>query len=879
MAARWRPSRARSGRSTSRPASSRPRSEPGSRRRSSSWSTRSARLYPVGRLDADSTGLILLTNDGELANRLTHPRYEVPKAYRVELRRPPSERRPAAAAQRGRAGGRPTAPAEVSGVGEREIEIVLREGRNRQVRRMVEAVGNQVVALRRVRFGSLELGGLRRGRGPPAQRRGDRRALERFRVDERERTATLRRARRRPGASNEPGAIVEATEELMRELIDRNDLDAGAMVSCLFTSTDDLDAEFPAVAARKLGLDTVPLLCAPEIDVPGAMPRVIRAMVHYYAPGRSHPGPRLPRRGAGAALRSEGGRSKTPSGSGRRRRTTPMRSSPVTVAGWRTAYRDIVAPDAARGSADRPLAPRGRGVGSAAPGRGRVQPTSPRSTASFAGYCFVAAPSTATRTWAPDVAELVAIYVDPDHWRQGAGAALMRAALERARRASHYDEAVCGRSGRTQPAIAFYERLGWRSDEHREDPRPARGRRAVAAPGPSRTLVAPGNNESRDDRHLRREARPHAGLPGRRARPGRRRRRSPPAGSPSSPPTSRRSRRTRRWSRRSQRAAGAMNRYPDPDATLLRRAHRRALRDRARPDRGRQRLLRDPARRRRRRSASPGAEILYAWPSFSMYPYLPALTGRARDPRAARRGRRPRPRRDGGRGDRGDPAADRLQPEQPDRRPTSRRPRSPPSASGSPPHVTVDPRRGLRRVPDRRRPRRDARPARRASRTWSSCAPSASATASPGCGSATRSAPPKFRAAVDAVRQPFSVNALAQAAGGRGDPAPGRRRCAGSRARSPSGCGSRRALRELGLATAETQANFSWIDLGDADEARGRRRPRRARDRRPPGHAARRPRPHPRQLRHRGRERPLPRRARRICSTNRVASRCYKVSR
>ena len=129
-----------------------------------------ARLYPVGRLDADSTGLLLLTNDGELANRLTHPRYEVPKAYRVELRRPPSEadlRRLAAGVELDDG---PTAPAEVRRLGEREIEIVLREGRNRQVRRMAEAVGNEVVALRRVRFGAGRAGRPARGRGAPALR-------------------------------------------------------------------------------------------------------------------------------------------------------------------------------------------------------------------------------------------------------------------------------------------------------------------------------------------------------------------------------------------------------------------------------------------------------------------------------------------------------------------------------------------------------------------------------------------------------------------------------------------------------------------------------------------------------------------------------------
>jgi chorismate mutase len=83
--------------------------------------------------------------------------------------------------------------------------------------------------------------------------------------------------------ANEAGAIAGATTELMRELLDRNALAPEAIVSCLFTTTDDLDAEFPAAAARELGLEAVPLLCCREIPVPGSMPRVIRAMVHYYA--------------------------------------------------------------------------------------------------------------------------------------------------------------------------------------------------------------------------------------------------------------------------------------------------------------------------------------------------------------------------------------------------------------------------------------------------------------------------------------------------------------------------------------------------------------------------------------------------------------------
>ena len=85
-------------------------------------------------------------------------------------------------------------------------------------------------------------------------------------------------------ASNDNDAILDATEELMRELISRNELAPEAMVSCIFTSTADLNAEFPAVAARNVGLASVPLLCAREIDVPGAMRSVIRVLVHYHAP-------------------------------------------------------------------------------------------------------------------------------------------------------------------------------------------------------------------------------------------------------------------------------------------------------------------------------------------------------------------------------------------------------------------------------------------------------------------------------------------------------------------------------------------------------------------------------------------------------------------
>jgi chorismate mutase len=82
---------------------------------------------------------------------------------------------------------------------------------------------------------------------------------------------------------NDAEEILTATTELMHELMARNALTSDALVSCLFTLTEDLDAQFPAVAARDMGLDKVPLMCAREVPVPGSLPRVIRVLVHYYA--------------------------------------------------------------------------------------------------------------------------------------------------------------------------------------------------------------------------------------------------------------------------------------------------------------------------------------------------------------------------------------------------------------------------------------------------------------------------------------------------------------------------------------------------------------------------------------------------------------------
>lgn len=122
------------------------------------------RVYPVGRLDADSSGLILLTNDGALANWLTHPRYEVPKTYLARVGGGPVAERALRALREGvdlKDG--PTARARVRARGTNILEITISEGRNRQVRRMCEAVGHPVIALQRIAFGPLRLGQLAPG--------------------------------------------------------------------------------------------------------------------------------------------------------------------------------------------------------------------------------------------------------------------------------------------------------------------------------------------------------------------------------------------------------------------------------------------------------------------------------------------------------------------------------------------------------------------------------------------------------------------------------------------------------------------------------------------------------------------------------------------
>jgi 23S rRNA pseudouridine2605 synthase len=123
------------------------------------------RLYPVGRLDADTTGLLLLTNDGELANRLTHPRYEVPRTYRAVVANPPVTERALKALRRGvKLDDGRTAPAKARRVKPDTIELTIHEGRKHQVKRMCAEIGHPVRRLTRIAFGPLALGSLQPGR-------------------------------------------------------------------------------------------------------------------------------------------------------------------------------------------------------------------------------------------------------------------------------------------------------------------------------------------------------------------------------------------------------------------------------------------------------------------------------------------------------------------------------------------------------------------------------------------------------------------------------------------------------------------------------------------------------------------------------------------
>ncbi len=156
-----------------------------------------ARLYPVGRLDLDTTGLILLTNDGALAHQLTHPRFEVPKTYRAQVGNAPVK---AGALQALRAGVQlddgPAAPARVRRLGASALELTIHEGRKHQVKRMCAAVGHPVKALQRIAIGDVRLGALK----PGSYRRLTKAEVDSLRAEPggRQPAASSRSARSRP---------------------------------------------------------------------------------------------------------------------------------------------------------------------------------------------------------------------------------------------------------------------------------------------------------------------------------------------------------------------------------------------------------------------------------------------------------------------------------------------------------------------------------------------------------------------------------------------------------------------------------------------------------------------------------------------------------
>ena len=125
------------------------------------------RVYPVGRLDRDSEGLLLLTDDGEFANSLTHPTHHVPKTYRVTVRPTITEEQVTALTTGIEIDGRMTMPSEVRVLEKKEgrvvLEIIIYEGRNRQIRKMCDALGLEVARLKRTQIGSVKLGMLKQG--------------------------------------------------------------------------------------------------------------------------------------------------------------------------------------------------------------------------------------------------------------------------------------------------------------------------------------------------------------------------------------------------------------------------------------------------------------------------------------------------------------------------------------------------------------------------------------------------------------------------------------------------------------------------------------------------------------------------------------------
>ena len=121
------------------------------------------RIFPVGRLDKDSTGLLILTNDGRIHHRLSHPSFDHEKEYEVTVEFPMSQKAIRTMEKGMPLSGSKTRPAEITPLSKRRFRMILKEGKNRQIRRMVKKVGNRVASLKRIRIASLKLGQLKTG--------------------------------------------------------------------------------------------------------------------------------------------------------------------------------------------------------------------------------------------------------------------------------------------------------------------------------------------------------------------------------------------------------------------------------------------------------------------------------------------------------------------------------------------------------------------------------------------------------------------------------------------------------------------------------------------------------------------------------------------
>ncbi len=276
------------------------------------------RLYPVGRLDADSTGLILLTNDGELADLLTHPRYGVEKVYRAKVQ---PGRVPPGAIDALREGVEledgVTAPARVRQVAPGVLEITLREGRKRQVG----------ACARRSATGSSRWSAWRSGRsacagssaaaaaasrtprssacaGPPPSREPAPDTIPR------RATASAPGRHHRRGERGRTRSCRPRRSSSARS-IGRNDLVPDDIVSCIFTCTGRPRRRVPRGRGAQPGPQHVPLLCAREMQVPGSLPRVIRLLLHCYCDPADRAQPRLPARGCHRCARTSSGRAMT----------------------------------------------------------------------------------------------------------------------------------------------------------------------------------------------------------------------------------------------------------------------------------------------------------------------------------------------------------------------------------------------------------------------------------------------------------------------------------------------------------------------------------------------------------------------------------------